>query len=211
MINLFVIEDHYVTTSGLRTFFRGTRDGIQVIGSALSTDEAIGNREVKKADIILLDLWLKSTDPILNLKMMQENYPTKPVVIFTSEESSVWQRKMMEAGAMGYISKAASKTEIKSALTKVIDGLAVFSVAIETYDDERGMTSRSKGISNSLTRRQQELLRLLSRGISQHIIAKELGISSSTVEKSLKILRDKFEVKNNNELVRYIVSNRLLS
>jgi len=137
-------------------------------------------------------------------------FPGKPVVVFTSEESPIWQQKMMEAGAMGYLIKTATRNEIKSALERVMQGQAVFSVSIETFDRERGFTTSSVGISNNLSRHQQMLLKLVAGGLTQYEIAKELDISVSTVEKSFRNLRRKFDVKSNNELVRWATEHRLI-
>ena len=91
-----------------------------------------------------------------------------------------------------------------------MQGQAVFSVSIETFDKEKGFTSSSMGISNILTNYQHELLTLLAHGLPQHDIATNLGITRSTVEKSLKYLRQKFELKTNAELIRWATANRLI-
>lgn len=111
---------------------------------------------------------------------------------------------------MGYLIKTATRNEIKSALERVMQGQAVFSVSIETFDRERGFTTSSVGISNNLSRHQQMLLKLVAGGLTQYEIAKELDISVSTVEKSFRNLRRKFDVKSNNELVRWATEHRLI-
>ncbi|MFH1160082.1 MAG: response regulator transcription factor [bacterium] len=210
MIKIFVIEDHVVTSAGIRSLFRSSRDAIAVTGCVTRVEEALEKADPAKIDLFLLDLWLHSTDPIQNLRLLQRKFPGKPIVVFTSEESPIWQQKMMEAGAMGYIIKTSSRSEIKSALERVMQGQAVFSVSIETFDKERGFTTSSVGVSNSLSRHQHELLTLLAQGYPQYDIAKKLGIAVSTVEKSLKHLRQKFEVKSNSELIRWATAHRLI-
>ncbi|MBL7113140.1 MAG: response regulator transcription factor [Bacteroidales bacterium] len=210
MIRIFAIEDHFVTSAGLRSLFRPSRDGIEVSGSSTKLEETLEMADPSKTDLFLLDLWLQNTDPVRNIKMLHEKFPGKPVVVLTSEESTIWQRRMMEAGAMGYLIKTASRAEIKLALEQVMQGKAVFSIAVETYHDDRGFTSKSVGLSNSLSHHQHDLLKLLIEGIPQQEMAGRLGISLSTVEKSLKNLRHKLEVKNNAELIRLVSVNRLV-
>ena len=210
MIRIFIIEDHPVASAGIRSIFRPSRDGIEVVGCSTRMDEALEKADPSKTDLFILDLWLQESDPIQNIKMLHKKFPGKPVVVLTSEESSIWQRRMMEAGAMGYLIKTATKTEIKTAIEQIINGKAVFSIAVETYNDDRGFTSTSVGLSDSLTRHQHDLLRLLVDGFSQKEIADRLKISLFTVEKSLKNLRRKFEVKNLAELIRLVTSNRLI-
>ena len=99
MIRLFIIEDHPIIVTGLRNLFRPSRDEIEIYGSASSADEAVKTDNSEAFDIIMLDLWLQSSPPLENMKKLKEKFPTKPIVMFTSEESSVWQRKMFDAGA----------------------------------------------------------------------------------------------------------------
>jgi len=131
MIRLFTIEDHPVIITGLRNTFRPSRDQIEIIGSANSVDEAVTKADPDTFDIFLLDLWIPGYHPLQNVKKLKENFPGKPVVMFTSEDSTVWQRKMFEAGAMAYLLKNAEKIEIKATLEKVSHGMTVFSGMIE--------------------------------------------------------------------------------
>lgn len=210
MIRIFTIEDHVVTSTGLRFLFRPGRDGIEITGFAANMGEALKLADPSRTDIFLLDLWLQNTDPVSNIRMLHEKFPGKPVVILTSEESTIWQRRMMEAGAMGYLIKTATRVEIKSVLEQVMQGKAIFSISVETYHDDRGFTSTSVGLSNALSQHQHELLKLVVEGNSQKEIARRLVISLSTVEKSLKNIRQKLAVKNNAELIRLVITNRLI-
>ena len=109
MIRIFTIEDHPVIVTGLRNLFRPSRDEIEIIGSASSVEEAVTRADPDTFDLFLLDLWLPNTNPILNVKKLKEIYPNKPITIFTSENSSSWQRKMFEAGVMAYLLKSADR------------------------------------------------------------------------------------------------------
>jgi len=96
MIRLFTIEDHPVIITGLKNLFRPSRDEIEVIGSSPSVDDAIQKADPLAFDIFMLDLWIPSSHPLQNVKKLREHFPAKPIVMFTSEDSSVWQKKMFE-------------------------------------------------------------------------------------------------------------------
>jgi DNA-binding NarL/FixJ family response regulator len=85
MIRLFVIEDHPVIVTGLRNLFRPSRDEIEIVGSASSVDEAVSRAVSDTFDMILLDLWLPDSHPLLNVKKLKDHFHDKPIVIFTSE------------------------------------------------------------------------------------------------------------------------------
>ena len=209
MIRLFTIEDHPVIITGLRNTFRPSRDGIEIIGSANSVDEAIMKADPTTFDIFLLDLWIPGYHPLQNVKKIKENFPGKPVVMFTSEDSNVWQRKMFEAGAMAYLLKNAEKNEIKATLEKVFNGMTVFSGMIEP---EREQIFRS-GFADPkyvLTTNQKEYVIFLSNGLTQQEIAEKKGLSLSTVEKTIKNIREKCDAKNNTELIKILLERGVI-
>ena len=203
MIRLFVIEDHPVIVTGLKNLFRPSRDDIEIVDSANSVDEALNKADPATFDVFFLDLWLPNAHPQLNVKRIKDKFHGKPIVIFTSEESSTWQRKMFEAGVMAYLNKSSSKFEIKSTLEKIVKGQIVFSGTVEP-DYEKKLAFVLAGETFSLTPNQQEHVILLSKGWSQQQIADEKKISVSTVEKTLKLVRDKCEAKNNTEMIRIL-------
>ena len=110
---------------------------------------------------------------------------------------------MCEAGVMAYLNKNSSKFEIKSTLEKVIKGQIVFAGMVEP-EYEKKLSSVLAGLTLVLTPNQQEQVILLSKGWSQQQIAEEKQISLSTVEKTLKLVREKCNAKNNAELIRIL-------
>jgi DNA-binding NarL/FixJ family response regulator len=209
MIRLFVIEDHPVIVTGLKNLFRPSRDEIEIVGNAFSVDDAVTKADPHTFEIFLLDLWLPEAHPLLNVKKLKDNFPGKPIVIFTSEDSSSWQRKMFEAGVMAYLLKSTNKTEIKSTLEKVVKGQIVFSGMVEP-DYERKFASVLSGQKFHLTANQHELVILLSSGLTQQQIADKKKTSVSTVEKTLKHVRERFDAKNNAELVRILLEKGVI-
>jgi DNA-binding NarL/FixJ family response regulator len=209
MIRLFIIEDHPVIVTGLRNLFRPSRDEIEIIGSASNVDDAIARADPGAFDIFLLDLWLPNSHPLINVKRIKEHFQGKSIVIFTSEDSSSWQRKMFEAGVMAYLLKSTNKFEIKSTLEKVIKGQIVFSGLVEP-NYEKKLASVLSGQKQYLTSNQQELVILLSSGLTQQQIADSKKTSVSTVEKTLKHVREKFGAKNNAELVKILLEKGVI-
>jgi len=209
MIRLFVIEDHPVIVTGLKNLFRPSRDEIEIVGSTSNVDDAITRADPDTFDLFLLDLWLPDTHPLLNVKKLKDHFHGKPIVIFTSEESSSWQRKMFEAGVMAYLLKSNNKVEIKSTLEKVFKGQIVFSGLVEP-NYEKKLASVLSGQKYYLTSNQQELAILLSTGLNQQQIADAKRTSVSTVEKTLKLVREKFDAKNNAELVKILLEKGII-
>jgi DNA-binding NarL/FixJ family response regulator len=209
MIRLFTIEDHPMIITGLRNTFRPSRDGIEIVGSANNVDEAIAAADPSSFDIFLLDLWIPGYQPLQNIKKIRDRFPGKPVVIFTSEDSTIWQRKMFEAGSMAYLLKNADKIEIRLTLEKVAQGMTVFTGMIEP---EREQAFRA-GFSDPryiLTPNQKEYIVFLSNGLSQQEIAEKKSLSLSTVEKTIKNIRLKCHARNNAELIKILLERGVI-
>jgi DNA-binding NarL/FixJ family response regulator len=203
MIRVFTVEDHPIIITGLRSTFRPVRDGIEIIGSASNVDEAITAADPSLFDIFLLDLWIPGYHPLQNMKKIKEHFPGKPIVIFTSEDSTLWQRKMFEAGAIAYLLKSSERNEIRQTLEKVFQGMTVFSGMIEP---EREQAFRA-GFADPriiLTPNQKEYVVFLANGLAQQEIAEKKTLSLSTVEKTIKIIREKCGARNNTELVKIL-------
>jgi DNA-binding NarL/FixJ family response regulator len=210
MIRLFVIEDHPIIVTGLRNLFRPSRDEVEIYGSASSVDEALQKNEPDSFDIILLDLWLHTFPPLENVKRLRERFPEKPIVIFTSEGSSLWQRKMFDAGVKAYLLKTAEKSEIKLTLEKVMQGMTVFAGVMEEDFLHKKLGHDIASIKRTLTANQLEIVRLLSNGNTQQKIADIKGTTVSNIEKTLKHIREVCDAKNNTELVRILVEHGII-
>ncbi len=209
MIRLISIEDHPVIITGLKNLFRASRDEIELTSSSSTVDDAVQNADPATFDIILLDLWLPDAHPLLNVKKLRDQFPGKPIVIFTSEDSSAWQRKMFEAGVKAYLLKSATRSEIKTTLRKVYKGQTVFSGIVDP-EDEKQLPSVLSGTRFHLTANQHGLVLLLSTGLTQQQIADKKKRSVSTIEKTLKHIRENCGAKNNAELVKILLEKGMI-
>ena len=201
MIRIFVVEDHPIIVAGLKNIFRPSRDSIDIVGSAGSVDEMISLCDPESFDIIILDLWIMDKSPVENIATLRNHFPRKPVVIYTTEESSFWQRKMFMAGAMAYVIKTSQKSDLKSTLEKVALGQTVFSGSFSQSPTKKISFGPQSNVFK-LTEHQKEILRLLSRGLKMKDMAEITGTSVSNIEKTVKHIRDLFDAKNNVDLIR---------
>jgi DNA-binding NarL/FixJ family response regulator len=132
MIRLFIIEDHLtIIVSGLKRLFSHTKDGIEIVGTCETVENAIATAEVLAFDLFVLDLWLENRLPIQNIRLLKERFPNKPILIYTSEDSLTWKRSMLKEGATAYVTKKASRSELKSAIEKASNGEKYFPVELK--------------------------------------------------------------------------------
>jgi len=203
MIKLFIIEDHPPITAGLRNMFRPERDKICIAGSAENINEALLNADKTTFDIFLFDLWLSKGFPLDNFELIKTKFPDKPNIVYTGETSTLWQRRMYNAGAAAYIVKTSNRPEMKLIIEKVAEGETVFPAEIKKNLGKRIYFSNETQ-QFKLNANQQNIVDLLSEGCTQRKIAEIKQVSESTMEKTIKHIRELFGAKNNAELVNIL-------
>jgi len=202
MIRLYIIEDHetYIVSGIKRLFSSPTRDGITVIGSSTTVENAIELVKDEFVDIFILDLWLQNRMPLQNFRLLKKRFPDKPIIILTSEESFRWQQRMFKEGAYAYIKKTAGKDDLKMAIKMAIAGEKFFPSEIKQFEKNKTPLSKKK-LGKFLTQEIEEIVTLLAQGFNHKAIADHLGVSESKIDKVLKELRERFGVSNSLELV----------
>lgn len=208
MIRLFVIEDHPVIIWGLKNVFKINLDEIEVIGSATNIIEAELRADVELFDLFILDLWIGKDDPLVNISHLKAKFPDKPIVIYSSEESGLWQRKVFSLGVTGYLFKSSGPTEIKMTIEKVFQGGISFP-GVTTPADNHKIDGDFLMGQKSITNLQRELIQMIYKGVKQKEIARQKKVSVSTIEKTLFNLREKFSARNNADLIRILTDKGL--
>lgn len=166
--------------------------------------EALTDARKNSFDIILLDLWFPSGDPLKNFSIIHNAFPSHPIVIYTGDRTTYWQRKMYSAGASGYIDKEAEKTEIRMILEQVMLGKKCFP-NYRPENEVKKVIDAYRDAKFKLSEEEQQVLKLLVDGCPSLVISENLNIHASTVDKSLRRIRKKFNVSSNIELVKVLL------
>jgi DNA-binding NarL/FixJ family response regulator len=161
MIRVFSIEDHWMVTDGLKTRFRGWRDGIIITRSATGIEAALKYGDPAGFDIILLDLFLPETDPIDNIRLLKAQYPDAPIVILTGEEQDIWRIQVAEAGAVAYLTKRATRSELVETLKRVYQGENLMKMYFLQTSQQRSQKEHFSSPFN-IKPTEKELLNLLT-------------------------------------------------
>ena len=209
-IRLFVIDNHEtIIVSGFHQMFRPARDLIEIAGSANSVQTALHSDTISVSDIIILDLWIPGEKPLENIKILKETFPFKPILMYSTEDSSEWIRKMMIAGAKGYVTKDAFRQDLKAAVQSLAVGGAWFTKSMEGNDLE--LISREASEHEVLISSiQKKILTGLINGSSQKEISKILNTHERNIEKSLRSLKKKFKAKTTVELIKILIDTALM-
>lgn len=206
MINVYLVEDHSVVVEGIRSLLEHEKD-IEVIGYADTAEKCLNFFYTHTTDIILMDISLPDMSGIDLCKIIKNNYPGIMVLALSTFNQGIYISKMMESGASGYLLKNSGKQEIIQALHEVANGKTYLSF-------EAGQALKLSTLKNPdqplLTKREKEVLGLITEGFTNTQIAEKLFISIDTVDSHRKNLYSKLNVKNTAMLMRYVIENNLL-
>jgi DNA-binding NarL/FixJ family response regulator len=125
MTRLYIIDDHYLIIEGLCSTFDLESDDFEVVGGSLSVDEALKKIDPERVDILILDLFIRNSDPISNLTRLITAFPGQPVVIISYETCMLWQVEMFRPGIKAYVNKEDPKSEMTRKLNIVASGEVV--------------------------------------------------------------------------------------
>ena len=213
MIRVFITDDHEIYLEGL-SLLLSKQEGIEVVGTATSGKELLGQVRDLQADILLLDVYLPDLGEEEILQQIRGLRPDLPVIYLTLLRGTRYIHRLSKYNIQGYVLKNASLEELLQALRSVRDGGSYFSKDIHIGDRDEDfrntITIEDKQIDEILSRRELEVLRLICKEYSNAEIAEKLFLSVSTVETHRKNLIAKLGVNNTVGLVKFALRNNLI-
>ncbi|RYD82733.1 MAG: response regulator transcription factor [Sphingobacteriales bacterium] len=193
-IKVFIVDDHYMVIEGIRSLLQNER-AIEWMGHATNAASCLSFLKQQKPDIVLMDINLPDKSGTDLCKEVKELYPSVFVLGLSTFNQQAVIRNMIDNGASGYLLKNASKEELMDAIDTVLKGRSYLS-----FEAAASMKETAKNIP-LITKREKEVLVLISEGLTNNEIAEKLFISIPTVNTHRKSLLEKFEVKNTALLI----------
>ncbi len=208
-MRILLIDDHALFRAGLETLL--ARRGIEVIGSASKPDEGITIALEKNPDVVLLDLRMPGTDGLAALKQLREKGFSNPVSMLTTSIEEKDLINCLKNGAQGYLLKDMEPDDLVKALHQIHSGEMVVAPELAGVLAKvvRGPNPESEptltGPLSDLTPRETEILMQLAEGLSNKLIARELGISDGTVKLHVKSILRKLNMHSRVEAAVFAV------
>lgn len=204
-IRVLIADDHTIVRSGVRLLLEGQPD-MEVIGEALTGDAAVEMAETLQPDVILMDIAMPGLDGIEATRRIKGQAPHIGVLVLTMHRSDEHFFAMLQAGASGYVLKAAETNELLSAIRSVARGEAFLypAMAKRLMQDYLSRTPAYADPETSLlTPREKEILRLIADGYTNKEIAERLVLSPSTVHSHRNNLMRKLDLNTQHGLIQY--------
>jgi two-component system, NarL family, response regulator LiaR len=205
-IRVLIADDHPFVRHGLRTYLE-TLDDMEVVGEASEGTEAVELAGRARPDVVLMDLVMPELDGVEATRRIRVASPATKVIVLTSFDDDERVFPAIKAGAAGYLLKDVRPSELADAVRKASRGEALLapSVAARLMQEVSGERPASAG----LTGRELEVLRLIARGLSNKLIARELVVSEKTVKTHVSNILAKLHLADRTQAALYAVREGL--
>jgi len=216
-IRLIIVDDHPIFIEGMFALLRND-DRFDIIGFAHNGKDAIELIKKTTPDIVLLDINMPEMDGVELCKYLKEHYPDIKAIMLTMHDDYIHIKKLLEAGARGYVLKNTTREALGKAITTVFNGQPYLDPVVQeamirsvSGGGEENLNGHGGNANiESLTKRELEILQQIAFGLTSSDISKKLFISKNTVETHRKNLLTKLNVKNTAEMIKIALQNGLV-
>lgn len=211
MIKLLLTDDHVIVRDGIKTLLKN-EEGIQVTAEASNGQEALNVLKAQPIDVVLMDINMPGLDGLKASALIKEKYPDTKIIALTMYREMHMVEAMFKNGAKAYLLKSCSREELLKAIRDVAQNSEYLEDALreEFAQYLNKPLKKSKNEGPSVSKREKEVLQLISQEMTTSEIATELFISVTTVETHRKNMLKKLGLRNTAGLMRYAFENSLL-
>lgn len=213
-LRILVVDDHELVRRGIRGLLR-IRRGWKVVGEAVNGREAVEKANKLKPHVAIVDISMPDLDGLQATRQIREVAPNISVVVLTMHESDQMVRRVLEAGALGYVLKSDLATHLVRAVEDVAGGKLfltpkVSDIILKGFLKTESQTGPVERLQPKPTSREVEVIRLLAEGNSNKKISADLGITVRTVETHRAKIMVKLGLHSLAELIHYAIGSKIV-
>jgi len=202
---ILIVDDHPIIREGM-THLLNLQGDLHVCCVAGSAEEALAAMACQP-DMAIVDLSLHSDSGLDLVKTLRHRYPDLAILVLSMHDESLFAERALRAGANGYLMKLEATEHVVSAIREVLAGNIYLSAAMhETLARSlAGPKKMPAGPIASLSEREFEVLHLIGLGFSTREIAAKLNRSVKTIEAHQANIKEKLNIRNGKELMRFAI------
>jgi DNA-binding NarL/FixJ family response regulator len=208
-MRVLVVDDHEFTREGV---IRILTDNFSItkMARAGTYETALEQIENGKFDFMILDINLPGKSGLELLTSVRSSQPSLPILVLSMVPVSQYARRVLQAGATGYMTKSEPAEEFLKAVRAVSQGLRYFSPEVQQEIPDLVDESISRPKHDKLSDREFEILQRMADGKSSKEIAGEFKITANTVNSYRKRIMTKLHAKSTTDVIKYAYKNKLL-
>ncbi len=197
-IRVLLVDDHAVVREGLRAFL-SLQDGIEIAGEAADGEAGVREAERLRPDVVLMDLVMPGLDGVGAMRELRRRLPAARVIVLTSFPDDERLLPAIRAGAAGYLLKDVEPQVLADAVRAAHAGRALLDPAVAARLVDAIAQPAGGAPRGTLTPREEEVLDLITRGLPNKRIARELAISEKTVKAHVSHVLEKLGVTDRTQ------------
>ena len=210
MIKVLLADDHAIFRAGLRRLVEEAGDMV-VVAEAADGREAIQQVHDSRPDVAVIDISMPRLDGLEVISQLSSLHPKLPILVLTMHEEEQYVVRTIASGAKGYITKRSVPEQLVQAIRKVhAGGRYLTEEAAELLALRMASGAEGRSQLDTLSNREIQVLRCLAEGQTTREIAEVYHISIKTVDTYRSRLLQKLNLRNNAELTRFAIQNRLV-
>jgi DNA-binding NarL/FixJ family response regulator len=207
--NILLVDDHPMIRRGIADLINGESD-LAVCGEAGTMQEAMSLTTKLRPGLVIVDVSLDGNNGIELMKNMASRWSQMPILAYSMHDESIYAERALRAGAKGYVMKQAPPEALLTAIRQILKGKLYLSDQISDRLLGKLVGAGSSDAATTspidkLSDRELEVLELLGKGMSTAQIADKLCLSVKTIETYREHLKQKLNLANGQELLRYAI------
>jgi DNA-binding NarL/FixJ family response regulator len=197
-IRVLLADDHAVLREATAELVDHQPD-LEVVGQAGTGEETIDQAKKLNPDVVVMDIAMPRLNGLEATRSIAAGCPGTRVLVLTAHEDAQHVISLLEAGAVGYLPKTVSLNELLNAIRATSRGESVLPPSVASVVVRHLSGTKEETVQEDLTPREMEVLRLVAEGLTNHQIARQLGLSVRTVEAHLTHIYAKLDVGSRTE------------
>ena len=214
-VRVLLVDDHQMFSDAIEILLRGVQ-GIEIVGSVTTGEDAIAAAEAGCPDVVLMDIHLPGIDGIEATRFIKERCPDSHVVVITALQQHELAARAVQAGASGFVPKTRAADDLLDVVRAAAAGEMVLpssdiGAVLRALERTREVRTTEQVLVEQLTPREREVLQGFADGKSNDEVASTLFISPSTVQTHIRNILAKLGVRSKLEAVMFALRSGVIT